>query len=685
MTANPGSLQRRLFLLAAAAIVPLAALAGVGLYFVTQHQRAQAERAGIDITRALSTAIDAELQRSLAALEAISTATLLDASDFERYHPLASRVVATRPHWSSVLVHDPQGNIVMDTARPLRAPIPGTVEPESLQRVIQTREPAVGPLARGVNLRHAFPVRVPVLREGKLLYVLTAVVRPDAIVEVVNRQRLPPDWVVSVFDSRLQRVARSRQHEQFVGQAPAPTLAELIGRGGDEGSGITRALEGDEIYTAFSRSRSTGWTVAIGMPAALVEAGARRYLVAFGGGLLLSLIVAGVAVLAVARGIARGEEERRQLLERAERAREDAEAASRAKDAFLAMLGHELRNPLGAIANAAQLLDHAPSADYGKSVIRRQVAHLSRMTDDLLDAGRAIAGKIQLQKEPLDLAGAAAQALSALRASGQLGAHRIEEALGSAWIDADPVRVEQIITNLVLNAVKYSPRGTAIRLATRREDDKAVLTISDEGIGMTPDLLARAFDPFVQGEHDLARSRGGLGLGLTLVRRLAEMHGGEALAASAGLGRGSEFTVRFPAIAAPREKTVQAPAKGVPVCREILVVEDNDDARESLKKLLELSGHRVRVAADGAAGLEEIRARAPQIAFIDIGLPQLDGYEVARRVRGGSDGHASPMLVALTGYGLPEDRSRALAAGFDAHLVKPVDPSALQEVLDRLG
>jgi signal transduction histidine kinase/ActR/RegA family two-component response regulator len=528
---------------------------------------------------------------------------------------------------------------------------------------------------------------VPVLREGKVRYVVTAEVKPDAFVEVLNRQRLPEEWVVSVFDGGSARVARSRRHADFLAQPPSPSLAKLMAEAeGNEATGITQALEGDEIYTAFTRSGVSGWSVAIGVPRQRVDAGAWQSLAAYSGGLLLSLALGAFAALLAVRAASVADAERAQLLRREQEARAAAEAASRSKDEFLAMLGHELRNPLAALSNASQLLQH-PRADaelarQARDIMARQVTHLSRLTDDLLEAGRAMLGKIALERRPLELASVVEGALATLRAAGRLLAHRVQSELEPAWVSADPARIEQIVVNLVGNAVKYTPQGGTITVRVKRISADAVLSVSDDGAGMPPELLSRVFDPFVQGHRDLDRAEGGLGIGLTLVRRLAELHGGYAVAASPGRGRGSEFTVHLPAIDAPPERpAVQPRAASAP--RDVLIVEDNADAADSLRRLLELAGHRVRVARDGAGGLEALRERAPEIALIDIGLPGMDGYEVVRRARAVIDGRPLPLLVALTGYGLPEDRKRALEAGFDEHLVKPVDANALAALLAR--
>jgi len=683
MISREAPLTRRLFLLAAAAIVPLAAMAGGGLLALWKQQQAQAERAGIEITRALSTAVDAELSRAVAGLQGIAIGPALERGEFERYHNVMRRMLAQRPDWVTITLADTEGNQLLNARRGFSEKLEKVVDPESLRAVVKTAKPVVGEMTRGPGGDRAVPVRVPVIRDGTVRFVLTAAVKPDAFIEVLQRQRLPEDWVVSVFDSRNQRVARSRQHEQALGGAPSPSLADLMARSGDEGSGVTRALEGDEVYSAYSRSRSSGWTVAIGIPAALVEAGARRSLAAYGAGLLLSLALAIFAVLAIGRSAARIDAERARLLAQAQDAQKSAEDANRAKDAFLAMLSHELRNPLGAIANATQLLEHAQSIGYAKGVIARQVTHLTRLTDDLLDAARAMTGKIVLQRRPLDLAAATRESIATLKSASRTAGRHIVDSLGSAWVHADPVRIEQIVANLVVNAVKYSPLKGVIRVTVRREGHAAVLEVSDDGIGMPADLVPRVFDAFVQGEHDLDRARGGLGLGLTLVRRLAELHGGDAQAASAGPGRGSKFTVRLPAIEAPPAPVSTNRFVARAAAREILIVEDNPDAGDSLRHLLELAGHRVHLATDGVAGLEALLSRPPEVALIDIGLPRMDGYELVRRARAAFAGRTAPLLVAVTGYGLAEDRDRALAAGFDEHLVKPVDPGALDELLAR--
>jgi PAS domain S-box-containing protein len=357
--------------------------------------------------------------------------------------------------------------------------------------------------------------------------------------------------------------------------------------------------------------------------------------------------------------------------------------ANRAKDEFLAMLSHELRNPLGAIGSAVRVLGAAVGPDAtaarAHAVIDRQVAHLARLVDDLLDVGRVTAGKIVLDRRPVDLAGVAAGVVSAWRAAGRLDRHRVTVEAEAVWVDADETRLEQVVTNLLDNALKFTPGDGAVTVRVGPQDREAVLEVQDTGSGMTPDLIEGAFDLFVQGLQASDRRQGGLGIGLTLVRRLVERHGGTVAARSAGPGLGSVLSVRLPAIPAPPRPVPPALDRRAGESRRILIVEDNDDAREMMRLALELQGHTVVAAADGPRGIDLAATGSPDIAFIDIGLPGLDGYEVGRRLRA-SAGPAIT-LVALTGYGTAQDRERAEQAGFDLHLVKPVDPARLLAVI----
>jgi|SRR5579863_3911331 len=383
-------------------------------------------------------------------------------------------------------------------------------------------------------------------------------------------------------------------------------------------------------------------------------------------------------------------QQRERLLRDAREARDEAQTASRAKDEFLAMLSHELRNPLNVISGGIAVLDRygtpGEPASRTRQLIGRQVRHLSNLMDDLLDIARATSGKMTLNLQPLDLGNAVASALATLTDSDRLGRHSCRKMIESVWIHADETRIQQIVANLIGNAVKFTPAGGEIRVVVSGDGHEAVLRVEDTGSGIAPDLLPHIFGPFVQGDRTVERSPGGLGLGLTLVRRLTELHRGTVTASSEGVGRGASFTVRLPQIASPPPKAPRAPQPGsISVPRRILVVEDNADGREMLRTMLELQGHEIHEASDGPSAIERALTFQPDAAIIDIGLPGIDGYGVAANIRASERGPRRMRLIALTGYGSEEDRRRAIEAGFDAHLTKPVEPERLALVLGTTG
>jgi signal transduction histidine kinase/CheY-like chemotaxis protein len=363
----------------------------------------------------------------------------------------------------------------------------------------------------------------------------------------------------------------------------------------------------------------------------------------------------------------------------------ETERANRAKDEFLAMLGHELRNPLNALGSAASLLaledGNAEMRDRARGVINRQVQHLARLVDDLLDVSRVTSGKVVLMREPTDLGELAVSTIANWRASGRFARHQVSlETVPGVWVDVDPTRLDQVLGNLLHNALKYTPVGGAVAVRVRPEGDVALLEVADNGVGIPAELLGKIFDLFVQGERTLDRSQGGLGIGLTLTRALVEMHSGTVEARSGGTGRGATFTLRLPRIPGSVRpiRSVTPPVAAAP--RRIVLIEDNVDAREMLRAQLEREGHQVSVAGDGPTGVETAAATRPDVVLIDVGLPGFDGYEVARRIRA-TDWGKSMRLVALTGYGQADDRREAVESGCDLHVTKPVMPERLAEIL----
>jgi PAS domain S-box-containing protein len=389
-------------------------------------------------------------------------------------------------------------------------------------------------------------------------------------------------------------------------------------------------------------------------------------------------------ILAEAMARAHAETERAELLKRAQEARVAAEKANQAKDEFLAMLSHELRNPLAAITNASRLLEESDHPDertaHLGSIVARQGEHLTRMVDDLLDVSRLSSGKIVLRRDPVDMKDVVGRSVASFSEAGRLDRHQLDVDVKSVFVQGDATRLEQIVRNLLDNALKYTPPGGRVEVTVERQGDVMALHVRDTGVGIAPEILPHIFELFVQAQRSLDRAQGGLGLGLTLVRRLVEMHGGTVSACSGGSAQGSQFEVRIPVAETEAGSRPSSSPPAASARRRILVVEDNPDARETLVMLLESWGHHVEQAENGEAALERVARTTIEVALIDVGLPGMDGYALARALRANPTS-AHLRLVALTGYSREEDRRRAHEAGFDAYLVKPVDPQALTNAL----
>jgi PAS domain S-box-containing protein len=384
--------------------------------------------------------------------------------------------------------------------------------------------------------------------------------------------------------------------------------------------------------------------------------------------------------------------ERQRLAGELEARARDLASADRRKDEFLAMLAHELRNPLAPLSAALRLL-RDPGADRNRvlAIADRQTQQLARLVDDLLDVSRITQGKIALRLEPVWLADVVARAIEsakpAIDARGQV--FRVDLPPEPVRLDADPARLAQVIANLLDNAAKYTPDGGFVGLSAERDGDDVVLHVRDTGAGLAPELLPNVFDLFVQGDRSLDRPHGGLGIGLTIVRRLVELHGGRVEARSAGAGQGSDFVVRLPAMHVASEAPaasgdVDAPAAPTITGLKVLVVEDNRDAAEVLATVVGMWGHEVRTAFDAPAALHMLDGWKPDVILSDLGLPRMDGYELARRLRQPT-ARCGAVLIALSGYGRDEDKRAARDAGFDHHMVKPPDLEALAGLLEQIA
>lgn len=719
-------LRFRLFLLAASGLLPLALVAGVVLAHLAGQREQDARESALAVSRAIASAVEAELSATVVILESLALSDDLAPTGLEEFHGLAGRIAA-KQGWRAIVAADPEGRVVLNSAYGFGAASPQPVELESMQRVLATRKPVVGSVAQGPMQRGpAFAVRVPVLRGGEIAYVLTAVVPAERIQAVVAGQKLPPTSVVAVYDQHDNRVARSIEHASA---KPSPSLQALLDRGLSEGAGPTATLEGVRSQTGYVRLPGSGWVVATGLSAVDASHGLLGVLGAVGVGLLASLALAAVLAWYFARdvtepidrlkaaagalgrgqpvrlpplGIAelqevglalalasterdRAAQEREALLARATEALRLAEDAGRSKDEFLAMLGHELRNPLAPMATALHLMARKgdPGTRNEREVMERQVAHMKRLVDDLLDVSRITGKRLQIRMEPLrlaDLVRHAAQAVQPVLGLRRL-AVQVDPDAENLWTSGDEVRLAQVLSNLLGNAVKFTGPEATIALRLRQVDGEAEITLTDTGFGMPPEVLDHVFDLFYQAPQEADRARGGLGLGLAIVRSLVEMHGGTVRAESAGAGHGSTFTLRLPTMLPPM--TAQAatgPAAESTGKGRVLLVDDNQDAADTAATLLQLCGYEVRVAYDPGVALAMLDAFAPQVAVLDIGLPGMSGYELAQKVREHWNTR-NCYLVAHTGYGTAADAARAAAAGFRHHLVKPAQPDALLEAI----
>ncbi|MGJ9418117.1 ATP-binding protein [Massilia sp. CMS3.1] len=710
------SLRRLLILLSAIGLLPLALLGLWSLHTASQYQQREQNRAMLDQARALSSAVDAELDGAIATLASLARAPAMDGGDLRAFYAIARDQVAAQPEWLAIILTDASGKILFRTTTPFGEPAGRLTDPESLRKLLAVQKPLVGRVARGLRGNIAFPVRVPIRDETGRLYTLSAVIKPDRILAVIKRQRVPEGSVITVLDASGSIVARSRDHANRVAGPPSPSLEQLMLEAAPEGVGSTVNLEGQTLASAFTRVSRYGWTVAIGVPQPAIGAASLRGIAQYAWGLAASLLACiglasllsnriarsvanlqqgaaalgagekvrlapsrirelklmGQALAAAAKQHATHEEERSRLLASLEDALAASRDASVVKDEFLAVLGHELRNPLSPIVASLDLMDlRADSASQReRTIMRRQVNHLKRLVDDLLDVSRITSGKMQLELRALNLADVVRHA--ATSRPGPPVALIAPEAL---WVEGDESRLAQVLNNLLSNAERFGDGATRITLSSSA--GMAQLEVSDGGIGMHPELLARVFEPFYQAPQQVARSTGGLGLGLAIVRKIVELHGGRVSAHSDGPGTGSRFTVALPLAAAQAPLPELAPRQPG-LGKQVLIVDDNVDAAMTTALVLEQFGHEVRVAHTAAAALEAVARYRPSVAILDIGLPDMDGYALAAAIRRSG---AAPRLVALTGYGQKSDVERAAGAGFDLHLTKPASLEDLERAV----
>jgi signal transduction histidine kinase/CheY-like chemotaxis protein len=718
-----------LLILVLGAMLPGLLLTGILVLRSFSSYRASGERRLLESARVDASALDREFESTIGILQTLAASPSLDRDDLAQFYLEARRVHATQTGWYTILLLSNDQQALVSTRVPWGTPLTWIVEPDSLQRLFTTRRPAVGvirPAPAGHDL--VFAIRVPIVRQDAVRYALSAIVNIDSLARVVPRQ-LPnsEEWTRTILDSEGTIAVRTRGSEDYVGaKAREAFRARIQQESENVASQTTR--EGMPVYAAFSRG-AYGWTTVIvirravldgamwGSMAALLTGGLLLML----GGLAVVLFVsrrlatdlasATAAAEAVADGrslpparahvaetsqlqrslataaslLERRARERDEEMTRADAARRDAEEANQTKDQFLAVLGHELRNPLAPALTALELMKARDPEVFRREreVLERQVAHMSRLVNDLLDVSRLARGKVQLDRRRFELREAVDRAVDMTRPTIAQHRHTFDVSVPAAGltIDGDVDRIVQVLCNLLTNAAKYTPPGGHIALVAQETDDAVVIACEDDGPGIPPDLAPKLFDPFAQGPRTLDRREGGLGLGLALARTFTELHGGTIRVEPHRPNGGSRFVVTL-----PRQRVMSVTAEAEPVARDvgsdaqrILLVDDNFDACDMLRAALEEAGHVVKIAGNGPDAIDLAADFHPEIGVLDIGLPGMDGYELALQLRAI---HSDIRLIALTGYGQSADLDAATAAGFDAHCAKPVTIAALLDQIE---
>jgi signal transduction histidine kinase/ActR/RegA family two-component response regulator len=653
-------------------------------------------------------------------LEAHAHSEPLDAIQRPLAEPHLQRLLALNPRWDVAVLIDAQER---EIARAVRADTPPDIrlDPPTLEKTVRGKAPAISDLvAHPDGVHHYTFFTSPVIDDGKVRGVVYAAIEHGRWLDFLRTYPVARDATLTLNDSTGLVIARTLNDAQWVGKPSRPEYwLKTVGK--PEGHFENLGLEGQYFYTAFSRVGASNWVLGTGVPASTVEDALVAPAMMGLGGLLLALLVAGAVAMLLARRItgsletlsalasaedlelapstadvlpiAEAEDVRRRLAaamasERRERAA--AERAAREKDNFLAMLAHELRNPLSAIKASVAILGSAKaSAEMerrAKEVLDRQVGQMAEMVNAMLDAARLSAGKVSIERRPVELSAALHRVVATFEQLRRTQHLDVQLDLSTAIALGDETRLEQVFANLLDNAAKYTPAGGVLRIRCRLLGSTAEVRFEDTGSGIEASLLPHVFDAFAQDARTLDRSQGGLGLGLSVVRDLVRLHGGEVSAESRGAGLGATFVVRLPAAAASSTVVEEPAAPRLDGAHSttllkplrISVIDDNRDNAETVAGVLRLAGHQVVTAHDGPSGIALVEGQHAEVALIDVGLPGMDGLEVARRLKAHG---VRALLVAFTGYGDDTIRARIGESGFDAYLQKPFDMGTFQQVV----
>ena len=715
-------LRSALVLLAVATATPLLLQSLFSAMYVYNRENQNIVSAAKVRNRATVNAIDAELRGTIGVLQAMATLPSLAQSDFRAFHRDSRVVLETQPSLENIVLQASDG-AVLSNAR-LDWGLPSGTQPSddrSFARAVRDARPTISDLSElAAGEGPGIAVRVPVKVQGRVNYVISGLLQRSTFQGMLVNQEIPRGWASGIVGADDRMIARVPEVERGR-MASRDFLAAT--RGKSEGWYRGQTLEGADTFTAFARSELTGWAVGYAVPAAAVLGNARdsaTFLVigtglSFGMALLLCIwltrrIARPIAALAGLTGSI-GKQENlplpttaieeveqlasalaltsRSLLERdnqlqrskseLERQAAQLEERNENRTRFLAVLSHELRNPLAPLRTGIAVLKLRSDSERGAptlEMMERQIGNITRLIDDLLDAGRVERGHIELKRKPVNLVESVRHAMEAAGALVSSRRHRLNAALPAhgIWVEGDATRLEQVVGNLLTNAIKYTPPGGRIDLRLAAEGGDAVLEVTDSGVGFESEDSERIFEMFTRLQAPGSLQADGLGLGLPLARALMQLHGGSLLGYSQGPGQGARFVMRLPMaasdVALVEEATVNGLAKRT---RNVVVVDENVDAAESTSGFFGLLGIEVAVAHDGHSALELLRLRKPDVAFIDLNMPGMDGTEVVRAIRTQDAWTDTTAFVAVTGMGRAEDVALTREAGFDAHIVKPAD------------
>jgi signal transduction histidine kinase/ActR/RegA family two-component response regulator len=713
-----------LMLVVIAPVALLAALAIVGWY---EAQREVHSQRYLERVRALRLALDTEIQGSIRLLkifaqrDALSSQAALAPSALD---DSLHRMLQHNAMWSSISIVETDGRraAYLGSAQAGEA---DRIDKATFAQALGSGLPAISGLVTSPDgANHYTYIAVPALQGGHVTRLVVVAIHHAQWLRFLRGYPIAEDATLTLNDGAGRIIARTLNNEQWVGKTSRADYLERA-RARTEDSFVNAGLEGQRFYTAFSRLQTVPWTLGTGVPADAVEAVAYRQAVLVAVGVLITALAAVVMAVVLGRRATQAfsslaellpmsDAEREQVVQQplpiteaddvrrllretlqaraealaaAEAARVQAESANQAKDEFVAMLAHELRNPLSAMAASVSLLESPRATSetdlQARQVLRRQVNQATMLVDDLLDTARINSGQMALRLGEVDLAQVASTAAHSFVEGCRSRNQELSLDLHRAVVHGDAARLEQVVANLLHNAVKFTSPGGCIGLQVHAENGMATLRVSDDGIGIPPEQLPHLFEPYTQVEAGIDRARGGLGLGLYLVKQLVTMHGGKVDARSDGIGKGTVFEVQLPLNGNASVSLAAAPADEAPSLQplRVVLVEDNADVRAAVSRLISSAGHQVRCAERGDAGLALILREVPDVALVDVGLPGMNGFEVARRLRAGPGGPSSCLMLALTAYGDEVTRARAIDAGFDALMLKPFELNRFNQLL----